>query len=108
MKTVRLALAAILVSISVANLSVSLVWADERQASHMYVPDERTAIAIAEAVLIPIIGEDLVLHDRPYSARLSEGRWTVSGKGNPRLLAAVMQVNIDANTGQIYSIMLAP
>jgi hypothetical protein len=43
-----------------------------------FVPDAKTAIRIAEAVLIPIYGES-VLSDRPFKAILEHGTWTVTG-----------------------------
>src|SRR6266487_1644027 len=44
-----------------------------------YVPDKKTAISIAEAVLSPIYGEKLVKKERPYTATLTNGVWTVEG-----------------------------
>jgi hypothetical protein len=44
-----------------------------------YVPNEDTATAIAEAVLIPAYGKDKILSERPFTARLKAGVWTVSG-----------------------------
>jgi hypothetical protein len=43
------------------------------------IPDEKTAIAVAEAILIPIYGEQQVLKERPYRALLKEGIWIVRG-----------------------------
>jgi hypothetical protein len=43
-----------------------------------FVPDAATATRIAEAVLIPIFGKD-VTADRPFSAKLNDGVWTVTG-----------------------------
>ncbi len=44
-----------------------------------FVPDEATAIRIAEAVLIPIYGERQTLDERPYIATLKSGVWIVTG-----------------------------
>jgi hypothetical protein len=44
-----------------------------------FVPDERTAIAIAEAVLSPIYGSDSIQKERPFHATLASGVWTVMG-----------------------------
>ena len=43
------------------------------------VPDERTAVAIAEAILIPIYGEKAVHDQRPYEVKLVDKRWIVTG-----------------------------
>ncbi|MFC0515735.1 NTF2 fold immunity protein [Mucilaginibacter angelicae] len=43
-----------------------------------YVPNEETAIRIAEAVWLPIYGTD-VLDEKPFIAKLSGNVWTVFG-----------------------------
>jgi hypothetical protein len=44
-----------------------------------YVPDSKTAIRIAEAVLAPIYGEEKINAERPFNAELKHGTWTVTG-----------------------------
>ena len=44
-----------------------------------YVPNSETAIAITEAVLIPVFGKKQTESERPYSATLNGGVWTVTG-----------------------------
>ena len=44
-----------------------------------YVPDEKTAIAIAVAVWIPIYGEAKIQKEKPYVAELHDGIWYVHG-----------------------------
>ncbi|HEY1422601.1 MAG TPA: NTF2 fold immunity protein [Candidatus Acidoferrum sp.] len=44
-----------------------------------FVPDAKTAVKIAEAVLIPVYGEKKIEAERPFNAELKEGEWTVSG-----------------------------
>jgi hypothetical protein len=46
------------------------------------VPDEKTAIAVAEAVFTPIYGEEQVRNERPFHASLKNGIWTVRGTFN--------------------------
>ena len=43
------------------------------------VPDEQTAIKIAEAILFPIYGEKTIRAQRPYVVKLRDGRWSVHG-----------------------------
>ena len=43
------------------------------------VPDEQTAIKIAEAVLFPIYGEKTILDQKPYVVKLTDGRWSIDG-----------------------------
>jgi hypothetical protein len=44
-----------------------------------YVPDSKTAVKIAEAVLIPVYGEKQIESERPFTATLKHGVWTVEG-----------------------------
>jgi hypothetical protein len=44
-----------------------------------FVPDERTAIAIAVAVWNPIYGEEKIASGNPYHAVLKDGIWEVTG-----------------------------
>jgi hypothetical protein len=43
-----------------------------------FVPDEETAIKIAEAIWLPIFGER-IYENRPFEARLEKGVWIVEG-----------------------------
>ncbi len=52
---------------------------EHRLAKHKdYVPDETTAIKIAEAVWLPIYGESIYVN-RPFVATLEKGIWLVTG-----------------------------
>lgn len=44
-----------------------------------YVPNSTTAVKIAEAVLVPVYGEAKVASERPFTATLKAGVWTVQG-----------------------------
>lgn len=44
-----------------------------------YVPDSKTAVKIAEAVLIPVYGEKQIESERPFVAHLKDDVWTVDG-----------------------------
>jgi hypothetical protein len=43
------------------------------------VPDSATAVKIAEAVLTPVYGQQKIESQRPFTARLKDNVWTVSG-----------------------------
>ena len=62
-----------------------------------YVPDDKTAIRIAEAVLSPICGERKLAQERPFSASLQNEVWTVSGNHpDPHVLGggeAIIQIS---------------
>jgi hypothetical protein len=44
-----------------------------------FVPDETTAIKVAEAVLIPVYGAQQIADEQPFRAELRGDIWTVSG-----------------------------
>lgn len=44
-----------------------------------FVPDSATALKIAEAVLIPVYGEKQIQSEQPFTAKLKDGVWIVSG-----------------------------
>ena len=68
-------------------LAIGILLAPSRVSSQLpsyvpkegFVPNEKTAIRIAEAVLGPIYGEDQITKERPFGATLKEGVWTVAG-----------------------------
>lgn len=65
-------------------IAVAVATADD-EAKHTYKPaqgyvrDAETAIAIAVAVWNPIYGKDKIEKEKPYTAILSNGVWTVEG-----------------------------
>lgn len=71
------------------------------------VPDQKTAILIAEAVLAPVYGEK-VLNERPFTATLKDDTWYVLGTfhhGSGKLIAGgVAIVEISKKDGCILRI----
>jgi beta-lactamase superfamily II metal-dependent hydrolase len=47
-----------------------------------FVPDSKTAVAVAEAVLIPVYGKGQVESERPFTATLEHDVWTIGGTLN--------------------------
>lgn len=73
-----------------------------------FVPDRATAVKIAEAILVPIYGEQ-VLKQRPFKATLSRDRWIVEGtfhqaKGEV-LSGGVALIEIKQSTGEILQVI---
>jgi hypothetical protein len=66
-----------------------------------YVPDEKTAVKIAEAVLSPIYGEKKIEGERPFHAVLKKTIWTVSGSLPAGWDGGVAEIRIDKRTGAI-------
>lgn len=69
------------------------------------VPDETTAIRVAEAILIPIYGEKKVISERPYYARLSNGTWTVAGSIHTANFGGVAVVKISQVDARIIFVI---
>jgi hypothetical protein len=69
-----------------------------------YVPDERTAIAIAEAVLVPIYGGEQIAHERPFRATLNGNVWEVRGHLPGDHLGGVAVVQISKDDGRILRV----
>ncbi len=74
------AMVALLIALSIARAGASEC--DSKRSvcpAQGFVPDEKTAIRIAEAVLLPIYGEKQLKEERPFVAHLEGGRWIVRG-----------------------------
>jgi hypothetical protein len=69
-----------------------------------FVPDERTAILIAEAVLMPIYGVEEIKQERPFKATLSSGVWTVVGSLPAGSIGGVAIVEISKRDGRIVRV----
>ena len=70
------------------------------------VPDEQTAIKIAEAVLFPIYGEKIIRGEKPYVVKLADGKWTIDGSmpKAPDLLGGTFHIVISQRDGQVLEI----
>lgn len=58
---------------------VTLALAQGAKPKDGFVPNSATAEKIAEAVLSPVYGEKKIESERPFTAKLKDGVWTVSG-----------------------------
>lgn len=74
-----------------------------------YVSNEATAKKIAEAVLIPIYGKELIEKEKPFNATLKEGVWNVVGTlpcpKNKVCLGGVAEVQISQEDGKILKLI---
>lgn len=69
-----------------------------------FVPDETTAIKIAEAVWLPIYG-DLIYDEKPFIVELTDRVWTVMGtQSKERPLGGVAICQISQDTGEIIGV----
>ena len=69
-----------------------------------FVPDELTAIRIAEAVWIPIYGRKQIEEERPFVAALSDGVWTVTGTLPKGYVGGTAIAEISKESGSILRI----
>ena len=91
-----------LVSISIMLASVS-----QRHSvvpSNGFVPDEKTAIKIAEAVWVPIYGEQQIQSEKPFVASLKNGVWTVEGSLPKSWVGGVAIAEISKRDGRILRV----
>jgi hypothetical protein len=68
------------------------------------VPNEQVALRIAEAVLIPIYGQETIDAEKPLVATLREGVWTVTGTLPPRHVGGVALIEIARADGRIIRV----
>lgn len=73
-----------------------------------FVPTAQTAIAVAEAVLIPVYGKDQIESERPFKAVLNRNVWVVTGSvpcHNPppgaECPGGAAEIKISKRTGQV-------
>jgi len=89
-----------------AGVPVSDTFNSDYRPPNGYVPDEKTAIAIAVAAWIPIYGKENIEKEKPYKAVLKDGVWTVTGSlPKPFTLGGVAEAQISQETGRILKII---
>jgi hypothetical protein len=71
---------------------------------HGFVPDSTTAVRIAEAVLEPIYGPTVVENEKPFTASLLHGIWTVRGSTQHNVPGGVALVQIAKANGRILCV----
>jgi NTF2 fold immunity protein len=96
----RLAAVVILASIAAAtaqNIS--------REFPEGLVPDQKTAIAIAEAVLFHVYGEKAIREQRPYIVKHVRDKWIIDGAPPPRGMAGgSFHIVISQRDGRVLEI----
>jgi hypothetical protein len=66
-----------------------------------FVPDEATAAAIAEAILVPIYGKKSIESQKPFLFYLANDVWTISGQLAPHSLGGVFVLKISKRDGRV-------
>jgi hypothetical protein len=72
--------------------------------SAQYVPDERTAIRIAESVLVRRYGRDQIESEKPLKATLHDTIWRVTGTLPPGHLGGVAEIEINKADARIIRV----
>jgi hypothetical protein len=70
-----------------------------------YVPNEKVAVAIAEAILVPIYGQKLINTEKPFHAKLIDKVWVVEGTLAPNIDGGVATVKISKRDACVLSVM---
>jgi hypothetical protein len=70
-----------------------------------YVPDEKTAIAIAVAVWNPIYGKEHIETEKPYHASLRGGVWIVTGSLPEGWVGGTAIAEIAQNDGRVLRVI---
>jgi hypothetical protein len=96
---------ALLMCFAIFNVRLQRAHAQERPSytpEGGFVPDEKTAIAIAEAVLVPVYGHKQITSEEPFLTSLNADTWSVHGsmpKGFNK--GGVAEVDISKSKGCI-------
>ncbi len=70
-----------------------------------FIPDGRTAVRVGEAVLEAIYGEKQIASERPFSAKLKDGTWIVTGSfPKSQRFGGVAEIRISKKEGCIVSV----
>lgn len=83
--------------------SVSISNKEKHTSSNEYVPNAETAIKIAEAVLLPIYGEE-IYKERPFTAEQSGDTWIIKGSLPKGYAGGVAEVEISMSDGEILKV----
>jgi hypothetical protein len=68
------------------------------------VPDQKTAIAIAETILFTIYGEKTIASERPYEIHQLRGYWLIFGTLPKGSLGGTFKIVIEAKTARVVLI----
>lgn len=67
-------------------------------------PDEATAIAVAEPMLFKVYGQDNIIRQRPYEAYLVDGYWYISGTLPKGWEGGVFEIILNTKTSRVLEL----
>jgi hypothetical protein len=94
----------LLVFFSIGLISLCAAESTSYKPKDGYVPDAQTAMLIAQAVWTPIYGKSVIEEERPFSATLSNGVWTVEGTLPKGLHGGVALAEISKDDARILRV----
>ncbi|QHT70405.1 hypothetical protein GXP67_28995 [Rhodocytophaga rosea] len=68
------------------------------------IKDKQAAIAVAEAILFPIYGEENILKQRPYQVYKTELYWVITGTLPEGYKGGVFEIAIDATDARVIGL----
>ena len=69
------------------------------------IPDEATAVSVAEAVLVPIYGKELVDSEKPFHAKLQKNIWKVTGHMREGRKGGTAELYLQRSDGKVLRII---
>jgi len=87
-----------------AGLRLEEVWSSGQETRP--VPTKLAAMRVAEAVWVPIYGEENIAAERPFEATLRKGVWHVSGTqpGNVPMVGGVAHLEVRKSDGKVLKV----
>lgn len=83
---------------------------DQRKSMYSFIPeqgfvsDETTAMTIAEAILVPIYGKDVIERQKPFVVSLSGNVWTITGSLPKDILGGVFFIQISRQDARVITL----
>lgn len=90
-------------ALSINNIALAESYKHSYTPKNGYVPDEKTAIKIAEAIWLPIYGEH-IYNKKPFVAILQGEVWVIQGSLPSQMIGGVPIVEISKKTGKIIRV----
>jgi hypothetical protein len=69
------------------------------------IPDQETAIAVAEPILFKIYGRNQILREKPYVVHLVAGYWFLSGSLPKGWLGGTFEIILSAKDGRVIRLI---
>jgi NTF2 fold immunity protein len=105
MKKTRFIVCVFIGGILLAVMAFLMIKDDSFKPKAGFVPDEETAIRIAEAIWIPIFGKETIDREKPFKATLTHRVWMVTGSLPEGLKGGVAIAEISKQDARILKVI---